>query len=103
VSWAVETALFAGVALLLASTLGVLAMGNVYERLHYVSAAAWGVLLLAVAILAHESWSLIGDKALLSALVLVVCGPALTHATARAARIHRRGSWNEAGEESHRR
>lgn len=90
----VDVLLFAGVALLLFCALGMLAMASAYDRLHYASASGWGALLVALAILARESLSLIGDKALLTAIVLVVCGPVLSHATARAGRIRERGTWN---------
>jgi len=93
-SIAVDVLLFAGVALLLLCALGVLAMGSAFDRLHYASAAGWGAALIAVAILVRESLSLIADKALLSAAILVVCGPVLAHATARAGRIRERGAWN---------
>jgi multisubunit Na+/H+ antiporter MnhG subunit len=90
----VDVLLFGGVAVLSLCALGVLAMGSAYDRLHYASAAGWGALLVALAIVARESLSLIGDKALLTAAVLVVCGPVLAHATARAGRIRERGAWN---------
>ncbi len=90
----VDVLLFAGVAVLLLCALGVLVMGSAYDRLHYASAAGWGVLLVACSILVRESLSLIADKALLTALILVVCGPVLSHATARAGRIRERGAWN---------
>jgi monovalent cation/proton antiporter MnhG/PhaG subunit len=86
--------LFAGVALLLLCALGMLVMASAYDRLHYASAAGWGALLIALAIVVRESLSLIGDKALLTAAVLVVCGPVLAHATARSGRIRDRGAWN---------
>jgi monovalent cation/proton antiporter MnhG/PhaG subunit len=91
---AASVVLFAGVAILLLCALGLLVMRSPYDRLHYASASAWGVTLLAVAIFVQESWSLIADKALLAAFVLVICGPALAHATARAARMRQRGEWN---------
>lgn len=86
--------LLGGVLLLVMCALGVLVMGSAYDRLHYSSAAGWGALLIALSIMARESLSLIADKALLTAVVLVVCGPALAHATARAGRIRERGAWN---------
>lgn len=89
-----EVLLFAGVALLLLCALGVLVMRGAYDRLHYASAAGWGALLVALAIVVHESLSLIGDKALLTAAVLVVCGPVLAHASARTGRMRERGAWN---------
>lgn len=90
----VDVLLFAGVLLLLLCALGVLVMGSAYDRLHYASAAGWGALLIAIAILVRESVSLIADKSILAAVVLVVCGPVLAHATARAGRIRERGVWN---------
>jgi monovalent cation/proton antiporter MnhG/PhaG subunit len=93
-SLAVDALLFAGVVVLLSCALGVLVMGSAYDRLHYASAAGWGALLVALAILVRESWSLIANKALLTAVILVVGGPVLSHATARAGRIRERGSWN---------
>lgn len=90
----VDALLFAGVALLLSCALGVLLMGSAYDRLHYASAAGWGAFLVALAIVVRESLSIIGDKALLTAAVLVVCGPVLSHATARAGRMRERGAWN---------
>ncbi len=89
-----DVLLFAGVALLLLCALGMVVMSSAYDRLHYASAAGWGALLVALAIVIRESLSLIGDKALLSAFVLVVCGPVLSHATARSGRIRERGAWN---------
>jgi monovalent cation/proton antiporter MnhG/PhaG subunit len=91
---AVDVLLWAGVALLLLCAAGVLAMRSAYDRLHYAGAASWGVLLIALAILVRESWSLIGDKALAIAFLLAICSPALAHATARAGRIRERGAWN---------
>lgn len=90
----VDAALFAGVALLLLCAVGILVMRNTFDRLHYVSATSWGVALVAVSILIRESFSLIADKALATAFVVLFTGPVLMHATARAARIRRRGAWN---------
>jgi monovalent cation/proton antiporter MnhG/PhaG subunit len=90
----VDVLLFAGVMVLLLCALGVLVMSSAYDRLHYASAAGWGTTLVALAILVRESLSLIADKALLTAVIVVVCGPVLAHATARAGRIRERGTWD---------
>jgi len=89
-----DALLAVGVLIALACAVGVLVMPTAYDRLHYASASAWSAVPIATAILARESFSLIGDKALATALVLIVSGPALAHATARAGRIRRRGSWS---------
>lgn len=94
---AVDVLLWAGVALLLVCSAGVLTMRSAFDRLHYSTAASWGVLPIAAAILMRESWSLIGDKALAIAFLLMVLGPVLGHATARAGRIREQGAWNAHG------
>ena len=83
------------------STIGVSVMRDVFDRLHYVGLASYGALLCAVAILVRQSFSLIGDKALLCGVLLAVLGPALVHLTARALRIRAHGDWSE-GIEEHR-
>ncbi len=70
---------------------GVLVMRSAYARLHYTAPAGLGVLLLALAILLREGFSLIGDKALLIAVFVLVSAPVLSHVTARAAHIRDHG------------
>jgi monovalent cation/proton antiporter MnhG/PhaG subunit len=82
-----------GTGTLVLSAVGVLAMRSVYDRLHYVGSASVGAALVCVAVTVRESFSLIGNKTLLIAFMLLVTGPVLVHATARAARIRERGSW----------
>lgn len=91
---ATDVLLVAGIALLLLCAVGVVVMRGPYDKLHYSSAAGWGTVLVALAILVHESFSLIADKALATAAVMAIGGPAIGHATARAARIRERGAWN---------
>lgn len=85
--------LIAGVGLELVAVLGVSVMRDVFDRLHYVSLAGFGALLIALAILARESFSLIGDKALLTGALVVLVSPVLVHATARSFRIRLLGDW----------
>ena len=84
-----------GVVLELFAVLGVVVMRDVFDRLHYVGLAGYGALLIAVAILVRESWSLIGDKALATGAVLVLVSPVLVHTTARSLRTRVRGDWRE--------
>jgi multisubunit Na+/H+ antiporter MnhG subunit len=93
--WATTVLLIAGVALQLFGVLGLVVMRNVYDRLHYVGLAGYGALLIGVSILVRESWSLIGDKALLTGAVLALIGPALVHTTMRSLRTRERGDWRE--------
>jgi monovalent cation/proton antiporter MnhG/PhaG subunit len=85
--------LIAGCGLELLAVLGLVTMRDVLDRLHYVSLAVFGALLVAVGIVTRESFSLLGDKSLLAAGVLVLFGPVLSHATARSLQIRRRGDW----------
>ena len=85
--------LIAGGLLELIAVLGLSVMRNVYDRLHYVGLAGFGGLLVAVAVLVRESFSLIGDKALLVGVVLVLAGPVLVQTTSRSLLIRELGDW----------
>jgi multisubunit Na+/H+ antiporter MnhG subunit len=96
VSWRAVVAvavLIAGGLLELIAVLGLCVMRNVYDRLHYVGLAGFGGFLVAVAVLVRESFSLIGDKALLVGLVLVLGGPVLAQTTVRSLLIREHGDW----------
>ena len=79
----------AGVAVQVLVCLGVLLMRDALDRLHYVSASALGVALVGAGVLVSAGPSLIGLKAILTAAFLLVTGPVLAHATARAIHLHR--------------
>jgi multicomponent Na+:H+ antiporter subunit G len=89
--------LIAGVALELLAVLGIVTMRNAFDRLHYVGVAGFGALLVGVAILARQGFSLIGNKALVVGVLLVALSPVLVHATARSFRIRasKSGDWRE--------
>ena len=85
--------LVAGAGLEVLAVVGLCAMRSVYDRLHYVGLAGFGALLIGVSIVVRESFSLIGDKALLVGVVLVLSGPVLVHTTMRRMLIRERGDW----------
>jgi multisubunit Na+/H+ antiporter MnhG subunit len=87
--------LIAGAALELFAVLGLIVMRDAFDRLHYVGLAGYGALLMGIAVLVRESFSLIGDKALATGLVLLTIGPLLVHTTARSFRTRARGDWRE--------
>jgi multisubunit Na+/H+ antiporter MnhG subunit len=98
VNWRIFVAtvlLIAGCGIELLAVLGLCVMRDTYDRLHYVGLVAYGALLVAVAVVFRESFSLIGDKALLVAATLVVTGPVLVHTTMRSMLIRERGDWRE--------
>jgi multicomponent Na+:H+ antiporter subunit G len=78
----------AGVAVMVFASLGVVLMPTALARLHYVSAASLGVVLLVAAIVADKGASLMSLKAVTLGVVLVVTAPVLAHVGARA--VHRR-------------
>ena len=88
--------LIAGGALQVLAVLGLVVMRNPFDRLHYVGLAGYGALLIGVAIVVRESFSLIGDKALFTGALLVAGGAILAHATARSLRIREHGDWRDA-------
>ena len=77
------------------AVIGLCALRDVYDRLHYVGLAGFGALLVGVAIVIRESWSLIGDKALATGTVLALFSPVVVHATARSFRTRTRGGWRD--------
>ena len=79
--------LWLGVAIELLCCAGVVVMHGVYNRLHFVAPAGLGATAIALSILLDRGFSLIGDKALLVAFVVLIGSPVLSHVTARAAWI----------------
>jgi multisubunit Na+/H+ antiporter MnhG subunit len=80
ITWAL---LIAGVALEVIAVIGLVAMVDPFDRLHYVGVAGYGALLVGIAILVEQSFSLIGDKALATGVLIVALSPVLVHVTAR--------------------
>jgi multisubunit Na+/H+ antiporter MnhG subunit len=102
VNWRIVVAtvlLCAGGAIELVAVLGLCTMRDLYDRMHFVGLVSYGALLIAVAIVFRESFSLIGDKALLVGAVLVLSGPVLVHTTMRSMLIREHGDWRQAVDE----
>jgi multisubunit Na+/H+ antiporter MnhG subunit len=77
----------------LIAVLGLCALRDLYDRVHYVGLVGYGALLIAVAIVVHSSFSLLGDKALLVGVLLVASGTVLAHTTIRSMLTRERGDW----------
>jgi monovalent cation/proton antiporter MnhG/PhaG subunit len=97
VSWqdvVVAVLLAVGVASVLISCIGVVVMKTPIDRLHFTAPAGTiAPVAIAVAVLVEEPLSSAGVKAVLVAILIIVTTPALSHATARAARIREHGRW----------
>ena len=90
-SIAVGALLAVGVAIELACCLGVLLMRDAHDKLHYIGPAAiLGPIAIAGAIVARESLSQAGVKSIVTAVLMIIANPVLTHATGRALYIRRR-------------
>ncbi len=85
--------LIAGGLLELIAVLGICVMRDAYDRLHYPGLAGYGAFLICLAVLVRESFSLIGDKALLVGVILVLTGPILVQTTVRSLLIRELGDW----------
>ena len=102
VSHAIATGLLVlGVGIEIVAVVGVTVMHDVFDRLHYVGLVGFGALLVGIAVLVREGFSLIGNKALATGAFLALFGPVLVHATARSMRTRQLGDWRD-GVEEHR-
>lgn len=94
-----DVLLLLAVVLVLASSLGVLVMRDVYQKLHFVTPAGLvAPVLVALAVLVQQGYSENTVETWLALLFLVIAGPFLTHATIRAARIRETGDWRPGGD-----
>jgi multisubunit Na+/H+ antiporter MnhG subunit len=86
------------VAIVLVSSIGVLVMRDVYQKLHYVTPLALvAPLIVGLAVLAQSGFTENTAETWLALLFVAVAGPFLSHATIRAARIRERGDWRPGG------
>ncbi len=75
-----------GTAIELVAVLGLAGMRDTFDRLHYVGLAGYGALFVALAVFIDQPFSLLGNKAILTGVLLVGFGPVVVHATARSFR-----------------
>ena len=82
------------VAVVLASSVGILVMRDTYQKLHYVTPAALvAPIVVGLAILAQSGLTANTAETALALVFIVIAGPFLSHATIRAARIRETGDW----------
>jgi monovalent cation/proton antiporter MnhG/PhaG subunit len=96
VTWrsAVSVALVClGVGLGVTATLGVVVMRDWQDRVHYAGLSSLGAVCIALAVLVRESFSVIGDKALVTAVVMLVASPIASHVIMRSGRVRSLGDW----------
>lgn len=96
----VDALLAVAVLLVLVSSLGVLVMRDVFDKLHYVAPAALvAPVFVALAVTVGQGWSQSTTETWLTVLFMATTGPVLAHATIRAARIREHGDWRQPGDE----
>jgi multicomponent Na+:H+ antiporter subunit G len=89
---AIDVLLAVGVASSLVSAAGLLLVRDPADQLHFTGPpTVVAPVAIAVAVLVEEPLSSAGVKALLVAVVMLLTGPVLVHATARAALVRERG------------
>jgi len=93
----VDVLLGLAVVIVLASSVGLLVMRDVYQKLHYVTPTGLvAPVLVGLAVLIQSGWSARSAQTWLAVLFMVMAGPFLTHATIRAARVRATGDWRTA-------
>jgi monovalent cation/proton antiporter MnhG/PhaG subunit len=91
---AVDVLLALGVGVALLSSIGIVAMRDPYQRLHFISPpASLSALCVTLAILLGEKQKQAGAKAALVAFLLYFMNAVVTHATARAHFVREKGIW----------
>jgi multisubunit Na+/H+ antiporter MnhG subunit len=82
------------VAIVLVSSVGLLVMRDVYQKLHFVTPVALvAPLIVGFAVLAQSGFDENTGETWLALVFIAIAGPFLSHATIRAARIREKGDW----------
>lgn len=98
---AVDILLALAVAVVLASSLGVLVMRDAVRKVHYLGPlSVVAPTLVGLAVLVQSGWSSRSAQTWLAVLLVVIASPYLSHATTRAARIRSHGDWRQSGAQS---
>ena len=97
-----DVLLAVAVAIVLASSIGILVMRDPYRKVHYVTPAALvAPLFVGLAILAQSGLTDNTAEMCLALIFLGIAGPFLAHATMRAIRIRETGDWRPWAAERH--
>jgi multisubunit Na+/H+ antiporter MnhG subunit len=90
----IDVLLGVAVVIVLLCATGLLAMRDVYQRLHFVAPISLvAPVLVAIAVTVKEGWDENTAATWLALGFVVLASPFLSHATVRTARIRERGDW----------
>lgn len=93
--------LIVGMASFLLTSVGMVVLRDVYQRIQYTyPAATVGLVAVVAAIMIHKSISQAGIKTLVTGLIVFWTNPVISHATARAARVREFGNWTPSEKEN---
>lgn len=93
--------LIVGMASFLLTSVGMVLLRDVYQRIQYTyPAATVGLVAVVAAIVIHKSISQAGIKTLVTGLIVFWTSPVISHATARAARVREFGNWTPSEKEN---
>lgn len=82
------------VLIVVASAIGVLAMRDAYQKLHFVTPAALvAPALVALALMVQHGVYEMTGEAFLALFFMIIAGPFVSHATMRAIRVREKGDW----------
>jgi multisubunit Na+/H+ antiporter MnhG subunit len=82
------------VVIVFGSAVGILAMRDVYQKLHFVTPVALvAPFIVGLAVLAQSGLTEDTAETCLALVFIMIAGPYLSHATIRAARIRETGDW----------
>jgi multisubunit Na+/H+ antiporter MnhG subunit len=94
---AVDVLLAVAVAIVLASSVGVLVMRDAYQKTHYLTPAGMvAPVLVGAAVLVRSGLTIDTAQTGLALLFVLIASPFLSHATIRAIRIRQTGDWRPA-------
>ena len=97
---ALDILLGAAVFITIICSIGVLAMRDAYQRMHYIGpVASIAAICVTVAVLLREGPNQAGIKAIFVCAILMLMNAVLSHATLRAARIRQFGRWGPPAED----
>jgi multisubunit Na+/H+ antiporter MnhG subunit len=82
-----------GVGIGVIATLGVVAMRDWQDRVHYAGLSTFSVVFVGLAVLVRESFSVIGNKALATTLIALFATPIANHVILRSGRVRTLGDW----------
>jgi multisubunit Na+/H+ antiporter MnhG subunit len=93
----VDVLLAVAVAIVLASSVGVLVMRDAYQKTHYLTPAGMvAPVVVGAAVLVRSGLTMDTAETGLALLFVLISSPFLTHATIRAIRIRETGDWRPA-------